>query len=228
MLRYKMGDVAFFQALNNYLSDPNLAYNYAVTPQFKAHLETVYGSSLTEFFNDWVYKEGYPIYTILAENLSSSQTKITINQTQSHSSVNFFEMPVPIRLTGAGGQVFNTRLENTSNGQQFIVDTPFTVTGITFDPEKNIISKNSTATLAENTFKLEGSIYLFPNPAAEEIQVQLPSNVDLNLITFYNVMGQKVLESRSLEVNISSLSAGGYFVTLETSSGVFHKKMIKK
>lgn len=228
MLRYKMGDVAFFQALNNYLSDPNLAYNYAVTPQFKAHLETVYGSSLTEFFNDWVYKEGYPIYTILAENLSSSQTKITINQTQSHSSVGFFEMPVPIRLTGAGGQVFNTRLEHITNGQQFIVDTPFTVTGIIFDPEKNIISKNSTATLAENAFQLEGSIYLFPNPATEEIHVQLPSNVDLNLITFYNVMGQKVLESSSSEVDISSLSSGGYFVTLETSSGIFHKKMIKK
>lgn len=228
MLRYKMGDVAFFQALNNYLSDPNLAYNYAVTPQFKAHLETVYGSSLTEFFNDWVYKEGYPIYTILAENLSGSQTKITINQTQSHSSVGFFEMPVPIRLTGAGGQVFNTRLEHTTNGQQFIVDTPFTVTGIIFDPEKNIISKNSTATLAENAFQLEGSIYLFPNPATEKIHVQLPSNVELNLITFYNVMGQKVLESSSSEVNISSLSSGGYFVTLETSSGIFHKKMIKK
>ncbi len=228
MLRYKMGDVAFFQALNNYLSDPNLAYNYAVTPQFKAHLETVYGSSLTEFFNDWVYKEGYPIYTILAENLSSSQTKITINQTQSHSSVSFFEMPVPIRLTGAGGQVFNTRLEHITNGQQFIVDTPFTVTGIIFDPEKNIISKNSTATLAENAFELEGSIYLFPNPATEEIHVQLPSNVELNLITFYNVMGQKVLESSSSEVNVSSLSSGGYFVTLETSSGIFHKKMIKK
>jgi hypothetical protein len=137
-------------------------------------------------------------------------------------------MPVPIRLTGAGGQVFNTKLEHTSNGQQFIVNTPFTVTGVLFDPEKNIISKNSTATLAENSFQLEGSIYLFPNPATESIQVQIPSNVDLYHISIYNVMGQKVLESTSADLAISSLPSGGYVVTIATTSGVFHKKMIKK
>lgn len=228
MLRYKMGDTAFFQAMNNYLTDPNLAYNYAITPQFKAHLETVYGSSLTEFFNDWVYNQGYPTYTVVAENLSSSQTKITINQTQSHNSVNFFEMPVPIRLTGAGGQVFNTKLEHTSNGQQFIVNTPFTVTGVSFDPEKNIISKNSTATLAASPFELEGSIYLYPNPAEETIEVQLPAYVDLQQLTLYNIMGQKVLESKSSQVGISELSSGSYFVTIETTSGIFYKKLIKK
>lgn len=228
MLRYKMGDTAFFQAMNNYLSDPNLAYGYAVTSQFKAHLETVYQNNLNEFFNDWVSNQGYPTYTIQAENISSNQVKITINQTQSHSSVSFFEMPVPLRFTSASGEVFNTTLEHTSNGQQFIVNTPFTVTGVLFDPEKNIISKNSTATLTASPFELEGSIFLYPNPATNEIMVQLPSNVDLNQLSIYNLMGQKVLESKSPNVSISNISSGGYFVTLETSAGIFHKKMIKK
>lgn len=228
MLRYKMGDTAYFAALNNYLNDPNLAYGYAVTTQFKAHLEATYGNSLTEFFDDWVYDQGYPTYTILAENLSSTQTKIKINQTQSHSSVSFFEMPVPIRLTGAGGEVFNTNLENTTNGQEFIVTTPFTVTGITFDPEKNIISKNNTATLAASNFQLEGSIFIFPNPAHNEIEVQIPATVNLELVTIYNTLGQKILETNDPKINTTSLSEGTYFVSIATSVGVFHKKMIKK
>ncbi len=228
MLRYKMGDTAYFSALNNYLNDPDLAYGYAVTTQFKDHLEAAYGSSLTEFFDDWVYDQGYPTYTILAENISSTQTKIKISQTQSHSSVSFFEMPVPIRLTGAGGEVFNTNLENTTNGQEFIVTTPFTVTGILFDPEKNIISKNNTATLAASNFQLEGSIFVFPNPAHNEIEVQIPATVHLELVTIYNTLGQKIVETNDPKINTTSLSEGTYFVSIATSIGVFHKKMIKK
>ncbi len=227
MLRFKMGDTMFFQALKNYLADSNLAYKYAVTSDLKSHLEAVYGSSLTEFFNDWVYNQGYPTYTITAQNWGSGQSKITINQTQSHSSVSFFEMPVPIRLLGAGGLTFDTVLENTANGQEFIISVPFVVTGVQFDIEKELISKNNVATLANGNFELENAIALYPNPVSNEIHVQLPSNVILNKITFYNSLGQKVLENNSTNFSVTSLSSGVHFVSVETSEGTFHKKIIK-
>jgi len=34
MLRFKLGDTAFFQGMKNYLADPALAYGYALTPNF--------------------------------------------------------------------------------------------------------------------------------------------------------------------------------------------------
>ena len=43
-------EYAIFSGIKNYLADPALAYGYAVTANFKSHLEAVYGSSLTEFF----------------------------------------------------------------------------------------------------------------------------------------------------------------------------------
>lgn len=227
MLRFKMGDTMFFQALKNYLADSNLSYKYAVTTDLKSHLEAVYGSNLTEFFNDWVYNQGYPTYNITAQNWGSGQAKITINQTQSHSSVSFFEMPVPIRLLGTGSLTFDTVLENTSNGQEFIISVPFAVTGVQFDIEKELISKNNVATLANNNFELEGTIALYPNPVSNEIHVQLPSNIILNKITFYNSLGQKVLENNSTNFSVSSLSSGVHFVSIETSEGTFHKKIIK-
>ena len=55
MLRYKLGDTDFFQAIKNYLADPDLAFSYAVTKDLQNHLETVSGEDLTEFFNDWFY-----------------------------------------------------------------------------------------------------------------------------------------------------------------------------
>ena len=102
MLRWKMGDALFFQALKSYLADPALAYGYAVTANFQSHLEAAYGSSLSEFFNDWLYNQGYPTYDIVSQNWGAGQVKITVNQTQSHSSVSFFEMPLQIRLFGSG------------------------------------------------------------------------------------------------------------------------------
>ncbi|WP_396192952.1 M1 family aminopeptidase [Flavobacterium sp.] len=227
MLRLKMGDVMFFQALKNYLADTNLAFKYAVTSDLKSHLEAVYGSSLTEFFDDWVYKQGYPTYTVTAQNWGTGQAKITIGQTQSHLSVSFFEMPVPVRLTGAGGLTFDTVLNNTSNNQEFIISVPFAVTGVEFDPEKDIISKNNTATLANENFELENGIAIYPNPVQNELHIQLPSNITINSVSIFNGIGQKVLENSNSDFSVSTLSSGVYYVEIETSEGTFHKKIIK-
>ena len=92
-----------------------MTYNYAKTPQFQAHLEAVYGSSLQEFFNDWVYNQGYPIYDITVSNSAAGQALITVNQTQSDPSVSFFEMPVPITLYDSIGTPFEVIVNNTIN-----------------------------------------------------------------------------------------------------------------
>jgi len=227
MLRLKMGDIMFFQALRNYLADTNLAYKYAVTSDLKSHLEAVYGSSLTEFFNDWVYNQGYPTYNITAQNWGAGQAKITVSQTQSHNSVSFFEMPIPIKLNGAGGQTFDTILENTTNNQEFIISVPFSITNAVFDPEKDLISKNNTVTLGKENFNLEKAIVLYPNPVSNELHVQIPSNITLEKVIIFNNLGQKIIENNTLNFSVNQLSSGVHFVQIQTSEGTFHKKIIK-
>lgn len=227
MLRLKMGDTMFFQALRNYLADTNLAFKYAVTSDLKSHLEAVYGSSLTEFFNDWVFNQGYPTYSITAQNWGAGQAKITVSQTQSHSSVSFFEMPIPIRLTGAGGQTFDTVLENTTNNQEFIIAVPFAITGANFDPEKDIISKNNSVTLGNESFNLEKAIALYPNPVSNDLHIQMPSNIQFEKVTVFNNLGQKVIENNASDFSVNQLSSGIHYVQIQTSEGTFHKKIIK-
>jgi aminopeptidase N len=227
MLRFKLGDALFFQGLKNYLSDPNLAYKYAVTSDLQSHLEAVYGNSLSEFFNDWIYNQGYPTYSIKVENVASGQARLTVNQTTSHASVSFFEMPLPIRLLGAGGLTHDVVVNNTVNGEQFTVAVPFAVTGVQFDPKKELIAKVSSATLDASGFALDAAISLSPNPASSALQLDLPSFVRLKKMTIYNQLGQKVLESALATTTVTSLAAGVHFVEIETSEGVFHKKFIK-
>ena len=228
MLRFKMGDVAFFQAVRNYLADTDLAFGYAVTTDFKEHLEDVYGQSLTEFFNDWVYNQGYPTYTIAAQNWGSGQVRFAVNQSQSDASVSYFEMPVPVRVFGANGQQLDLVLQNTTNGQVFIENVPFAITDFDFDPKFHLISRNSTTTLSNENFQLEEAIVLYPNPATTMLHVQKPATVEVQTVTLFNALGQMMLKSNSVDLNINSLSSGVYSVMITTSEGTFHKKIIKE
>jgi aminopeptidase N len=228
MLRFKMGDTAFFQAIKNYLADTTLAYSYAITTDLKAHLETVYGQSLTEFFNDWVYNQGYPTYTITAQNWGSGQAKFVVNQTQSDPSVSYFEMPIPIRIVGSSGQTADLVLNNTTNGEAFIENVPFTVTSVLFDPEVHLISRNSNITLGSEVFDIEKAIVIYPNPSVAELHIQMPSSVTLEKVIIYNSLGQIILVNNALDFDVNSLSTGVHYIDIQTSEGTYHKKFIKK
>jgi aminopeptidase N len=229
MLRFKLGDSVFFQGLRNYLADSNLAFKYAVTTDLKSHLEAVYRSSLTEFFNDWVYNQGYPIYSISVQNITAGQVQITVNQTTSHPSVAFFEMPVPVRLLGANGQTFDVVVNNTVNGEQFNTSVPFTVTGVQFDPTKNIISRMSMATLDNTDFNFETAIKIFPNPSSKSISVSIPENIEIENAVIYSVLGQKIMETKSQKTwDISSFTSGIHFLTIQTNKGTKQFKFVKE
>ncbi|MGC4041186.1 MAG: M1 family aminopeptidase [Flavobacterium sp.] len=228
MLRLKLGETVFLQGLRNYLDDPNLAYKTVVTTDFKAHMEAVYGSSLTEFFNDWVYNQGHPTYTISARNIGAGQIRVTVNQTQSHSSVSFFEMPLPLKFTGAGGQVYTTSVDNTANNQSFIINVPFTITGVVFDPEKHIISKNSTATLGLDDFGPQKEIRVYPNPVNSILTIDYPDAIDA--IVVFNELGQRLPASliNSNQINFSQFSPGTYFVEITSQGKTKKAKVIKR
>jgi aminopeptidase N len=227
MLRFKMGDALFLEGIKNYLKDINLAYKYANTSDLQSHLEAVYGSSLAKFFNDWIYNQGYPTYTITAQNLGGGQAKFTVNQTQSDASVSYFEMPVPIRVFGTGGQPLDLVLNNTVNGETFTENVPFAISSIVFDPNKNIISKGSTATLGKDKFELTAT-QIALHQANDILSLNLLSGITVEKTIFYNTAGQKVKTTRSATTwDISSWSSGVYFMNIQTDAGSKKLKFVK-
>ena len=229
MLRKKLGDTNFFKGVKNYITDPNLAYNYAKTPDLMAHLEASSGLDLNEFFNDWVYNQGYPTYSITWHQPTTNTISIQLNQTQSHASVSFFEANVPIRLNGINGEVLDVVLNNLTNGETFIEDVNFTVSTINFDPDYHLISKNNTTTLGieNNPFILE-NISLFPNPVNDILTIQISKNITFKGATLYNTLGKEMFTTTNKEINLSKLSTGVYFIKVFTNSGNLYKKIIKE
>ena len=228
MLRLKLGDTHFFQGLKNYLADTNLAFAYAETNDLKTHLETISGLSLTEFFNDWVYGQGYPTYNIQAQNIGAGQVKFVVNQTQSHPSVSYFEMPLPIKVFGTAGQQMDLVLNHTANGQQFIENVPFTVTSFAFDLTNEIISGNNTTTLSTEEFALLQELVLYPNPTSDVLRLSVPQNLQIKEVVFYNTIGQKIKTSTETSWNIADFASGVYFIKVFTDFGAKQIRFIRE
>ncbi|WP_282070904.1 M1 family aminopeptidase [Polaribacter atrinae] len=229
MLRKKLGDTNFFKGIKNYITDPNLAYGYAKTPDLITHLETASSLDLNEFFNDWVYNQGYPTYNVAWHQPTTNTINIQLNQTQSHTSVSFFEANIPIRLNGTNGEVLDLVLNNLTNGEIFVENVNFPVSSIDFDPDYHLISRNNTTTLAveNNPFVLE-NISLLPNPVNTDLTIQTSKNIIFINALLYNTFGKEVLKSNNKHINLSELSAGIYFIKVFTDSGNLYRKIIKE
>ena len=228
MLRKKLGDVVFFEALQTYLVDPDHAYDYALTEDFITIVETESGEDLTEFFNDWLYNEGYPSYTVSLSQPSATSVSIQLTQTQSDASVSFFEAPVPIRLIGAGGEQLDVVLNNTINNQVFTEAITFDVVNVVFDPEADLISKSNTVTLGLDDFDISTQISLFPNPSKGKLFIQKPEAISISQINVYNALGQLLLQQNNGEtLDVSNFSNGMLFVKLQTNQGIIVKTVIK-
>lgn len=228
MLRKKLGDIDFYQGLRNYLTDTNLAFDYAKTEDFIPIMEAVSGQDLSEFFSDWLYNQGYPTYAIGWNQPNENQVSININQIQSHPSVTYFEAGVPLRFIGTLGETFNVTLENSFNNENFIVPINFEVAEVVFDPEVDLISRNSTVSLSTDDMIFDNQFKIYPNPTSELLYLKKPEHLQVDTMNVYNALGQLVLQSVWKEtLDVSSLSTGVFSIQFETHQGVFTKSLLK-
>ncbi len=235
MLRWKLGDAVFFQALKNYLNDPALAGGYAQTSKLKAHLEATSGKNLANFFDQWYYNQGYPSYEIIY-NQTGNNVVLTVNQTQSHTSVSFFEMPIPIKFVGVGEDttiVFNHQY----SGQIFTATIPFPIISVVFDPELHLISANNKTKNISTSNDLNNEIKLYPNPATTTLNLSLflLSKKELRF-EIIDIKGRKIISINDSfnigltvkPIDISQLSAGTYIIKISGNEISYSEKFVKK
>jgi aminopeptidase N len=235
MLRWKLGDSAFFAGLKNYLNTPGIADNYAKTQDLKTVLETTSGQNLTNFFDQWYYNQGFPSYQVLYGQ-SGSSLSITINQSQSHPSVSFFEMPVPVKFIGTT-QDTTIVFDHTFSGQTFTANVGFTVNSAQFDPELYILSKNNTIIGIEEQALNSSQVFVFPNPASDHVSVmfQLRNKEELTL-SIYDINGKKAVSKKHISdagksiisMDISDLSTGIYELKISGKGFDHSQKIVKK
>ena len=224
MLRWVMGDTKFFEGLKSYTSDTSLAYSFARVNQFREKMEQKLGTSLVGFFDDWYYGQGFPTYNIQydAPENTSGQLKIRVNQTQSHASVSFYEMPLPIKVFSSSGVDSIIRINNTYNGQLFTIDYPYIVDSIQLDPDIWVLRGNGTTrretiiSTSNQSLSQFGSLY--PNPCRDILYLdRLNIGEETFVLSIKNIFGAKVLEERvdsRSKISVSTLPVGLYLVEL--------------
>ncbi len=220
MLRWVVGDSAFFAAVRNYLNDANLAYQTATTADWKQHLETASGMNLTEFFNDWYYGQGYPTYFINARKITSDTLQVTIAQQTSHSSVSFYEMPVPVQFKS---QDIDTILvfNHTQNNQTFTRYFPYSVDSVFFDPELWILADTAVITTGINQLYSNDKIIVYPNPSYAEFNVK--SSEIIKQLEVFDVFGKTVKiifpvkKQKNITFNLLNQSKGIYFIKINNN-----------
>ncbi len=243
-LRWKVGDTAFFKGIRNYLNDPTLAYGFARTADLKRHIEAASGQNLTEFFNDYFYGQGYPSYSVNVQYSDTNSPVVFINQTQSHPSVSFFEMPVPIKLINKSRGIDTIVVINSFQnnvGQTLRLNPSFgLVDSAVFDPELRILSKNNSAkvTFVIPTQEIDNQwltkispnpvsnilTFNFQNDKTERVEVQILNEVGQ---VVYAEKRNIVVGENNFNLNVQTLPSGIYFLKLSTNERLSSQKFVK-
>lgn len=139
MLRYVVGDEAFFAGLRAYLTEH--AYENARSTDLRAAMEVASGKDLSAFFDEWVYGTGYPKYesawTARAVPGGTFQVDLRIRQTQTVPTV--FTIPLEVEAVAADGTRVRQRVAVPSNDTVTSLCFDFQPTRVTVDPDNRVL-----------------------------------------------------------------------------------------
>ena len=67
-----------------------------------------------------------------------------------------------------------------------------------------------------------------PNPVNDIVMIETHGRTSLQNVIIYDVNGRKVLSTSESQIDISNLPSGVYLMKIESSDGIFYKKIIKE
>jgi hypothetical protein len=239
MIRFELqDDGVFFRTLRNYTA--RFANDVATGLDFKEVLEETSGMDFTQFFNQWYFGAGYPIYEVYWEQEGFTVT-LQSTQTTSSALTTLFKMPMEFRLFYPGGDT-TVRVYQSSNVESYILNVSRTIDSIQVDPDNWVL--NGTVVQESGDKKSKAEMFsIYPNPNRGSFTFKLAQGMpdegpDHGMaevtVEVFNLSGRLVY-SRNYEgclpwqtytVNIGNLDRGVYFVHFRYGKGFELKKLI--
>ncbi len=231
MLNNLVGDSTYFSILHTYFSD--FRFENAVTSDFINVASQVLGHDMSWFFNQWIYGEGYPIYSYSYQATSNA---ITLYLMQNQDGALIYKMPVEIGVYSKGQQTVFSFVDSLRlQSARFSFSSP--IDSVVFDPGDKIF-KGMSAWTDSTLPKLSSppSIALFPNPFNGYAQIEYSFGSDSHvIIDVYDIIGRrlKTLDegfqqagTYIVSFNGEDLASGVYFFRLHTASGIETSKIL--
>jgi len=234
-LRYTINnDSVFFPAIRSF--QKTYGGKTASVIDFKKFMANYTEINFDQFFNQWFYGQGYPIFNIL---WNQSQNIFSLKSTQITSfpsSVPLFITNVDYRISRTGMADTIVRLFHGQSIENYTIALSGTVTSIATDPNNWILNKDSInmKDITLNTIQQnEKSAFVFvgPNPTSNALNIYLYDNGHATLEMF-DIAGKLVLTQNfntHLALDISSFANGIYNVSIKNNKGesIKNTKVVK-
>jgi aminopeptidase N len=239
MLRGIVGDDKFFKILQTYVNSKS-AYGNAITEDFQAIAEQVYGQKLDYFFKQWIFGENYPKYKFQwsSQPMADGTFKVKADLSQSgNTNPTFFTMPIQLSIPlGLGDTTITVFNDKQSQTFEFVLKTK--PSSINFDSNNLILKDLETVAVLSNEPQIFDNFGLnvAPNPSSEDIEVSFrlakSSTVKITIIDF---SGKEILSqpeeklsigNYSRNLKISQFQSGTYILNLNVDGQNESRKLV--
>jgi aminopeptidase N len=141
MLRHIVGDEVWWRILHHFLTQN--AKGVVETVDFQRSVEAVTGDPMDSFFNQWIFRAGYPEFKVSQSWEADERTlKLTVTQTQKEDDVTpaAFEVPIDVVVTTEKGNA-TFKLQVNQREQTFYLPVAEKPLMVEFDPGYWVLMK---------------------------------------------------------------------------------------
>lgn len=229
MIRFELQDDAlFFTVLQNFVTQ--YTHKTATGDDFLFVLNTTIGQNFNNFFDQWYYGEGYPVFDL---NWIQQENTLIVYSRQWGScpeSPEVFSMHFPLKVFFSNGEEETYILYQEHNYEKFMISTDIAVDSIQLDPEKHVLKKvNSIQYGLEDSN--ESLFFFSPNPATDIIRISLlnePGSAEIFIVdTSGKIVFKANMSQTDSQFNIETLPTGVYLLHVQNNGQRSVKKFVK-
>lgn len=230
MLRHEINnDQLFFDILKKFQLD--FAGGTATGDDFRFVAEELSGIDLGQFFDQWYYGQGFPIYNYTYWNEPGGKFYLSSTQSTANPNTTLFKMKMDYRLVFNDGSDTIVSFYQTDNLNVFSLQLNKLVVDIEVDPNNWTLEMTSSISLTPEKELEPGYFTIGPNPAKESTKLFfLVSDSSFKNIRITNIRGQLIFETNTTEntinIAIGNFESGIYTVSVSNSGNIVTKKLI--
>ncbi len=228
-LRFEINnDSIFYQLMRTYTN--KFKDSVATSLDFEHVAEQVSGQNFTDFFNEWCYGEGYPIYSLAWTQINDT-VFLSLTQATSSTVTPLYKGNIEFKLQTTSGDTI-VRLYNNQNAQNYSFVLHKQVFGVVIDPNNWIV--NGVGSIVHGINVEDKPVFtIYPNPCKDVLKINFIKNIKNYQLNVVDVMGKRITFAKNLNgtqynLDLKDIKAGIYFLEINDGINKSIKKFIKE